>query len=71
MEQPHLLALIRRKVLEKLKGYLQVPEIVKHIEDYIVRPALGKRSGVLGAIALAQQLAESGDSGIVQPRLFS
>lgn len=52
LEQPHLLALIRGKSLESLKGYLQVPEIIEHIEDYIVRSTLGKRSGVLGPLPL-------------------
>jgi hypothetical protein len=30
------------------------------MEEYIVPPALGKRSGVLGALALARTLVEKG-----------
>ena len=45
MQQPTLLALVRERVDELLAGYLAAPEIAA--------PALGDRSGVLGAIALA------------------
>jgi fructokinase len=38
-----------------LNGYVQAPEILEHIDDYIVPPRLGSRAGVLGAIALAQR----------------
>jgi len=55
MEQPKLLPLIRREVNELLNGYVHSPEILERIEQYIVAPALGKRAGVLGAIALAEQ----------------
>lgn len=58
MQQPRLLPQVRRQVQELLNGYLQAPEITERIEDYIVPPALGNRSGVLGAIALAQQAAD-------------
>ena len=58
MEQIHLLPLIRREVQTLLNGYLQIPEIQEHIDEYIVRPGLGNRSGVLGAIALARQSAQ-------------
>ena len=57
MEQIQLLPLIRREVQTLLNGYLQIPETQEHIDDYIVRPGLGNRSGVLGAIALAKQSA--------------
>ena len=57
MEQPHLLPMVRRQVQELLNGYLQAEAIQKRIEEYIVSPALGNRSGVLGAIALAEQVA--------------
>ena len=56
MEQRHLFALIRQKVLELLNEYVQAPEVLDDIEGYIVPPGLGNRSGVLGAIALAQSL---------------
>ena len=55
MEQPQLFPLIRRKVQELLNGYVQSPEILTRIDEYITPPKLGNRAGVLGGIALAQQ----------------
>lgn len=55
MEQPQLFPLVRREVQRLLNGYLQVPAILEDIDGYIVPPALGRRAGVLGAIALAQE----------------
>jgi fructokinase len=59
MEQPRLFPLVRREVQELLSGYIQAPEILKQIDDYIVPPGLGNRAGVLGAIALAQRVTRS------------
>jgi fructokinase len=55
MEQPQLFPLIRRKTQELLNGYVQSPEILERIDQYIVPPGLGHRAGVLGAMALAEQ----------------
>jgi fructokinase len=55
MQQHHLLPLVRRRVQGLLNDYLPVPTILDQIDDYIVPPGLDNRSGVLGAIALAQQ----------------
>jgi fructokinase len=55
MDQSHLFPLVRRKTLELLNGYVQSPEILERVDEYIVPPGLGNRAGVLGAIALAQQ----------------
>ena len=60
MKRPSLLPRIRDGVRDLLGGYVRAPEASDAIDDYIVAPALGERSGVLGAIALAQ-----GSSGIV------
>jgi fructokinase len=57
MQQHHLFPLVRRRVQGLLNDYLPAPTILDQIDDYIVPPALGDRSGVLGAIALAQQSA--------------
>lgn len=56
MRQRKLYPLIRSNVLETLGGYLKVPAILDQIEEYIVPPGLGERAGVLGAIALAQDI---------------
>ena len=55
MQQPRLLPLVRQHVRQLLNGYVQMPEILERIEKYLVSPGLGKQSGVLGAIALAQR----------------
>ncbi|MDI7275643.1 MAG: ROK family protein [Anaerolineae bacterium] len=59
MDQPRLFPLLRRRVQALLNGYLQVPAILEGIDGYIVPPALGRRAGVLGAIALARERAIS------------
>ena len=59
MDQEHLFPMIRERVQEYLSGYVQSPEILENIDNYIVPPGLGNRAGVLGAIALAQQAADS------------
>lgn len=54
MQQAVLYPMIRREVQDLLAGYIQSPMILDRIDEYIVPPALGSRTGVLGAIALAQ-----------------
>jgi fructokinase len=51
----HLLPRIQQKTKQLINGYIQSPAILDHIETYIVNPGLGNRSGMLGAIALAEQ----------------
>jgi fructokinase len=53
MTAPGLLPGIHREVKELLGGYVESPAIGEGMADYIVLPALGSHSGVLGAIALA------------------
>jgi fructokinase len=53
MEQDQLLQATRSRVQVLLNGYISAAEILDDIENYIVRPKLGKKAGVLGAIALA------------------
>ncbi len=56
MEQMHLFPMIRSQVQELLNGYLQLESIQERIDEYIIPPELGGRAGVLGAIALAQEV---------------
>jgi fructokinase len=58
MTAVQLLPLIRVRVQERLNGYVQSPAILRDIDQYIVPPGLGNRSGVLGAFALAQTLID-------------
>jgi fructokinase len=59
MEQRHLFPAIRASVLRTLNGYIAAPQILETIEDFIVPPGLGHRSGVLGAMALAIEAAHA------------
>ena len=53
--QKFLFPQIRDQVKETLNKYVQSSAVGENIDKYIVPPALGTRSGVLGAIALAQK----------------
>jgi len=57
MEQTHLFPRIRVRVQQLLGGYIQAPEIAHGMDQYIVPAGLGRRAGVLGALALAQSHA--------------
>lgn len=58
MQQTGLLDRVRREVQGIINGYLQSDRITRDIDQLIVAPGLGNRSGVLGAIALAIQAAK-------------
>ena len=53
---PGLLSKIRVKVNQSINGYIHSPKLIDWLEDYILPPALGNRSGGLGAIAMARKL---------------
>ncbi len=57
MQQAGLLDRVRHEVQRIINGYLQSDRITRDIDQLIVAPGLGNRSGVLGAIALAIQTA--------------
>ena len=52
MKQPGLLPKVCAQVQALLNGYVQMPEILTGIEDYLVAPGLGDRAGILGSMAL-------------------
>lgn len=54
MRRPNLLSMVRSEVVRLVNGYLEAPAVGEGISDFVTRPALGARAGVLGAIALAQ-----------------
>jgi fructokinase len=58
MHQKQLFPLIHEEVKRLLNGYIRLPMILERIDEYIVPPALGDWSGVLGAIALARKTVE-------------
>jgi fructokinase len=53
MRRKQLFGLINVDLQKILNGYIQSPEILEKPQKYIVPPALGERSGSLGAVALA------------------
>jgi fructokinase len=55
MDQAQLFPMIQAKVRELLADYIRAEAILARIDEYIVPPGLSNRSGVLGAIALAQR----------------
>jgi fructokinase len=57
MEQEHLFPMIRQKTKESLNSYVQSNDLLSEIDQYIVSPYLGNKAGVLGAIALAQEIS--------------
>ena len=54
MHNDELIVSTRQGVKRRLNGYVRSPVILADIDSYIVKPALGDDTGVLGAIALAQ-----------------
>lgn len=54
MSQEHILPLIRGRLMKVMNGYLRVPELGRNLDDFIVAPGLGMRSGLLGALALGK-----------------
>lgn len=54
MGREQLFSLIRGKVGALMGSYLPASELVGDIDAYITAPSLGRRSGVLGALALAR-----------------
>jgi fructokinase len=59
MERHQIFPLIRQKVREILNGYIASPVLKGTMDEYIVPPGLGKRSAILGAIAMAGNLTTS------------
>ncbi len=52
-EHPGLLDRVRPRVAAVLAGYLDAEALTTGLDRYLVEPGLGRRSGALGAIALA------------------
>jgi len=59
MHQLHLFPRIHKRTLELLNGYVAHPDILEHIEDYIVPPGLGDNAGAVGSLLLAVQALEN------------
>lgn len=55
MKVPGLLENVQKTVKILLNNYLDIAAINDKIEEYIISPGLADSSGVLGAIALAEE----------------
>lgn len=55
MEQPQLFPMVREKTLLELNNYIQAPEILEKIDEYIVPVALEGKAGILGSFVLAER----------------
>lgn len=56
--QPQLLDRVRPRLLASLAGYIADPALLEHVDHYVVPPALGGRSGGIGALELAARALE-------------
>lgn len=56
MEQKQVLPLVRRKFRDFLNNYGGVQSIRHNFEEFVVSPELKNEAGILGAIALAQEI---------------
>lgn len=54
MKADGLLTAVQQRIIELVGGYIDTPRLRSAREPFVVRPALGDRAGVLGALALAQ-----------------
>ncbi len=54
MSQEHILPLVRGRLHALNNHYLRVPEFDRTLDDFVVAPGLGGRSGLLGALALGK-----------------
>lgn len=54
MHRQELYPLIHAELSGILNNYIQAPQVLASLPDYVVAPGLGDRSGILGALALAE-----------------
>jgi fructokinase len=64
MAQPALLPRVRAELAALLNGYMQAPAVLERMDEYVVAPALGDRSGVAGAFVLAAAQLPPGIGGV-------
>lgn len=63
MQQQHLFAPIRARVLTLLNGYVSNEKVISAIDDYIVAPGLGIHSGVIGALLMGADALNCEEAG--------
>lgn len=55
MQQPQLFDLVRNEFATLLNGYVQHPNVLTGLEDFIRPPQLGNQAGILGSLVLAER----------------
>jgi fructokinase len=55
MRQERLFAMIREDLARLLNGYVRAKDLMENLNQYVIPPRLGNRSGVIGALVLAEQ----------------
>jgi fructokinase len=55
-QHPGLHQIVRQKIRHYLNDYIQSSQVREKIDGYILAPALGARSGALGALAMAKNM---------------
>ena len=58
MSQEFLFPMLRAELARLLNGYIQADAVLSGLDSYVVPPGLGHRSGILGALALAERVAK-------------
>ncbi len=51
--------MIRKEFRDLMNNYIRRREVMEDVDDYIQPPGLGSRSGILGALVLAQDALSS------------
>lgn len=57
MQSAGLLSRVREQLLRRLAGYVRAEALLERCDEYLVAPGLGERSGIVGALALAEAAA--------------
>ena len=55
MQQQWLFPMIRAELVQILNGYVRSDDLVERVDQYVVPPKLGNRSGIAGALVLAEK----------------
>ena len=55
MRQEWLFEMIREDLGRLLNGYVRAKELMENLNQYVIPPKLGNRSGIVGALVLAEQ----------------
>ena len=57
MQEKSLFPLVRKHLMNSLRGYVQADAVMNGMDEYVVPPLLGERAGISGALALAERAA--------------